>query len=273
MDETYKVVDIEKAIKNGNSLFLKSLPGFVIRLVKKIVHEDELNTTYSRHHNETGIEFVNGLLEDWKVKLNISGNENVPTEGRFIFVANHPLGGMDALAFLSLVDRFFHNVVSPSNQLFEYIPNLHSLILGINVFGRNNKETVEKLHLMFESDAQIMIFPAGEVSRRKKGVIADPPWQKSFITKAVQHRRDVIPVHISGRNSNFFYRIANLRTFLRIKTYIETALLPDEMLKQQNMTLNLRIGKVIPYQTFTNDKSHYEWAQKVKEMVYQIDNS
>jgi putative hemolysin len=114
----------------------------------------------------------------------------------------------------------------------------------------------------------VLIFPSGEVSRRKKGIISDPVWQKSFITKAVQHKRDIIPVHISGRNSNLFYNVANLRTFFGIKMYVETMLLPREMMKQRNSTVTVTIGKVIPYQTFTTECSHPEWAQKVKSIVY-----
>jgi putative hemolysin len=110
------------------------------------------------------------------------------------------------------------------------------------------------------------------VSRRKKGVISDPVWQKSFITKAIQHKRDIIPIHISGRNSNLFYIVANLRKFLGIKMYIETLLLPREMMKQRNSSVTLTIGRVIPYQTFTKEESHWEWAQVVKEIVNKLSN-
>jgi putative hemolysin len=169
-----------------------------------------------------------------------------------------------------MIYNFFPKVVSPSNEFLTRIPNLQPVILGINVFGKNTKETAGKLNELFESDSQIMIFPSGEVSRRKKGVISDPVWQKSFITKAIQHKRDIIPVHISGRNSNLFYNVANLRKFLGIKMYIETMLLPREMLNQRNSIIKVSIGKVIPYQTFTSEMTHLEWAQKVKEIVYNI---
>jgi putative hemolysin len=115
-----------------------------------------------------------------------------------------------------------------------------------------------------------LIFPSGEVSRRKKGIICDSIWQKSFITKAVQHKRDIIPVHISGRNSNLFYNVANLRTFLGIKMYVETMLLPNEMMNQRNSTITVTIGKVFPYQTFTTEYSHLEWAQKIRSIVYSL---
>ena len=270
MEDIRKVIDIEKAIRNGNSRFLKSLPGFVIKLIIKIVGQDELNEAIYNNREKTGVPFINSILRDWNVKVEVLGAENIPPSGRFIFASNHPVGGMDALAVFNMIYRFFPDIVSPANELLNIIPNLKPLVLGVNVFGKNTKETALKLNELFESDAQIMILPAGEVSRRKKGIISDIVWQKSFITKAIQYKRDIIPVFISGRNSNLFYIAANLRKLLGIKMYVETLLLPREMLKQRNSTVHINIGKLISWQTFTDEMTHSEWAQKVKEIVYSI---
>lgn len=270
MDEIEKVIDIEKEFRSSNSRFMRNLPGFAINCVRKLVREDEMNATIYRSRHLRGVPFIDDVLEGWKINIDISGEENLPKEGRFIFVANHPVGAMDALSFFSVIYRFYPDVISPSNEMLGAITNLRPLMIGLNVFGRNTKETARKLEELFKSDTQIMLFPSGEVSRRKKGIITDPVWQKTFITKAVQYKRDVIPVHISGRNSNLFYILANLRTSLGIKTFIESALLPREMMNQRNSTFTYKIGKPIPYQTFTNEKSHHEWAQHVKESVYSL---
>ena len=273
MVEIEKIIDIEKVIRNSDSRLLSSLPKFLIRRIEKLVRQDEMNASIHRSRHLTGVPFVNEILKGWNVNVIVKGEENVPPEGKFVFVANHPVGGIDALSFLSLIYRFFPNVISPSNQLFNYIPNLHPVILGVNVFGSNTKETASKLNRLFESDSQVMIFPAGEVSRRQKGKITDVTWQKTFITKSVQYQRDVIPVFISGRNSGFFYFIANLRKRLGIKMYIETILLPGEMMKQRNSSIALSIGKPISWQTFTPDKSQIHWAQAVKDIVYKMGES
>jgi len=270
MEDVIKTIDIERIIRNSNSRFLRSLPKIIIILIEKFIHQHELNTTIHNNRNKTGIPFINEILKEWNINVIISGGENIPDSGRFVFVANHPVGGIDALSFLSMISRYFPNVISPSNQLFNYIPQLKPVILGVNVFGKNTKETAEKINKLFESDSQIMIFPAGEVSRRYKGVISDPLWQKSFVTKAIQHKRDIIPVHISGMNSKFFYNVANLRKWSGIKMYIETMLLPAEMMKQRNSTITLTIARPISWQKFTSDKSHNDWAQFIKEQVYNI---
>jgi putative hemolysin len=270
MDKFENVINVHSAIRSSKSVFVRSLPRLIIGLMEKLIHQDEMNETINKFRDKSGVPFINDVLKDWNVDVIVKGSENVPASGRFVFVANHPVGGIDALAFLSMIYRFFPNVISPSNQLFNYIPNLHPVILGVNVFGTNTKSTVEKFNQLFESDAQIMIFPAGLVSRKSKGVISDPEWQKTFITKSIQYKRDIIPVHIGGRNSNLFYFTDRMRKFLRIKLSLEIILLPHEMHNQKNKPIKFSVGKVIPYQTFTNSYTHMQWAQKVKEIVYSI---
>jgi putative hemolysin len=270
MSAAEKVIDIRKAIRSSKSKFVRLLPGFVISLIEKLIRQDFMNAAIHNNRNKEGLPFVDDLLRDWGITINIRGSENIPPEGRFVFVANHPVGGMDALSFLSTIGRFFPDVVSPSNDLFNYIPNLHPVILGVNVFGTNTKDTVGKLNKLFESDSQIMIFPAGVVSRKVKGVISDPAWQKTFVTKAVQFKRDIIPVHISGRNSNLFYTVDRIRKFLGIKLSLEIILLPREMHRQNNSTVTLTIGKPIGWQTLTGEKSQNEWAQEIRAGIYRL---
>jgi putative hemolysin len=265
-----KVIDIEKAIRSSSSKFVSSLPGFVVRLIEKFVYQDEMNECIARHSEKSGVPFINDILDEWKVKIVIKGGENVPGSGRFVFVANHPVGGIDALSFLSTIYRFFPDVISPSNQLFNYIPNLHPVILGVNVFGSNTRETAGKFNRLFESGSQIMIFPAGIVSRRAGGVISDLPWQKTFVTKSVKYNRDIIPVHISGRNSNLFYVIAGLRKLLGIKMSVEIVLLPREMMKQRNSTVTFTIGKPIPRELLAGEGTDHEWALKIRTLVYNL---
>ena len=122
----------------------------------------------------------------------------------------------------------------------------------------------------FSSGNHIIMFPAGLCSRRKKGVIRDLAWKKTFITKSVEHQRDVVPIHFSGRNSNFFYGLANLCETLGIKFNIAMLFLVDEMYKNVHKTFYVKIGKPIPWQTFDRSKSAAEWAQYVQDEVYKL---
>jgi putative hemolysin len=270
MEDNKKVIDIEKTIRESKSGFFKSLPRFVIRLIIKLIRQEEFNKVIFNNRDKTGVPFLNGLLKDWNVDVEVIGDENIPAAGRFIFASNHPVGGNDALSLFNMIYRHFPVIVSPANELLKIIPNIQPLMIGVNVFGKTSRQIAVQLNELYESDAQIMIFPAGEVSRRIKGKISDITWQKSFVSKAIEHRRDIIPVFVAGRNSNFFYFVANLRKLLGIKMYIETLLLPGEMMKQRNSKTILYIGEPIKYQTLTKEFTHSEWAQKVKMIVYSL---
>ena len=270
MEATEKIIDIERTVRASKSAFIRSLPKVIKKLIARIVRQDEINAVINHNSDKKGVAFINGVLKDWNVSVIVKGEENIPESGRFIFVANHPVGGMDAMSLFHTVHRHFPDVIFPSNELFKYIPQLRPVLLGINVFGKNSRETIEKLNSLFASPSQVLFFPAGEVSRRNKGEISDIPWQKSFITKAIQHHRDIIPIHISGRNSNLFYNVARIRKILGIRLYIETMLLPREMIKQVDSTVTLTIGRLVPWQSLTQERSHYEWAQYLKQMVYSL---
>ena len=153
--------------------------------------------------------------------------------GRYIIASNHPLGGLDGVALMQVMGRKRKDIVFPVNDILLYLPNLRELFIPINKHGSNN-ENVEIIQKTFESEKMILYFPAGLVSRKQKGGIMDLEWRKTFISKSKQYKRDIIPVHIDGRNSSFFYSLANLRKMLNIKANIEMLFLPDEMYKQKN---------------------------------------
>lgn len=270
---TERPIDIEKAIRRSDNRFIRNLPGFVVNIIRKIICEDELNFTTNRYSHLEGVHFLHGLLEGWNVNVIVRGEEKIPAEGRFVFSSNHPLGGLDAISLFTVIYKHFQEIVSPANQLLNHIPNLRSLVLALDVFGRTSRETAIMIDELFASGKQILIFPAGEVSRRQKGKISDIVWQKSFVTKAIQHKRDIIPVHVSGRNSSLFYNISSLRKFLGIKMYIETMLLPREMLCRKNSTITITFGNVIPWQSLTQEKTHSEWAQEIRQIVYSLEQT
>ncbi len=122
----------------------------------------------------------------------------------------------------------------------------------------------------FASDDQLIMFPAGLCSRRQNGVIRDLDWKKTFIVKSVQSHRDVVPIYFEGKNSNFFYNLANISKALGIKINIAMLYLADEMFKNKHKTFTVTIGKPIPWETFDHTKTPAQWAAYVKEIVYKL---
>jgi putative hemolysin len=245
------------------------LPGFVIRYLKRVLHQDQINKSLLDNKDVMGLDFVRNILREFNASIYVSGLENLPESGRYIVVSNHPLGGLDGLALMHVVGKVRRDIIFPVNDFLLYLPNLKELFIPINKVGKNT-ENAAKIESAFESDKIILYFPAGLCSRKINGKICDLEWKKTFISKARKYNRDIIPVFIDAENSNFFYRLANIRKKLGIKANIEMLYLVDEMYKQYNKKINIIFGEKIPVSFFTKDKKDNEWAAYVKEWVYSL---
>jgi len=270
MEISEKFLDLEAVIKNKNPKLLKIIPGFLIRYIKNIIHQDELNQIIYDNRDNYGVDFVDGALNGFGTKFDALGLDNVPPDGRFIFASNHPLGGLDGLIFMSVVRKKFPNLKFIVNDLLLNVKNLEPVFIPVNKHGRQSVSYVKAIEDVYASDEQILYFPAGLCSRKIKGQITDLAWHKSFITKAIKYQRDVIPVYFEGRNSNFFYNLSNFRKFLGIKANIEMLYLVDEMFKQHKKFTRLYFGKPIPYTTFDHSKNPSEWANFVRSKAYEL---
>jgi len=266
----FKKIDVKEVFQTKNPRVSKMIPGFVYNYIKRLVHQKEMNKILSQISHLYGLDFVRAGLEELGMDVKTKGKEDIPREGRFIFVANHPLGGPDGLVFAREVGDIFPNVRFIVNDILLNLNNFEPLFVPVNKHGRQSSEYVRKIEETYESDYQVLNFPAGLCSRKVNGKIVDLEWHKSFINKARKHKRDVIPVHISGKNSNFFYNLANIRQFLRIKTNIEMFYLPDEMFKQRDKGIVITFGKPISYTVFDKRHTPKEWADKIKRHVYSI---
>jgi 1-acyl-sn-glycerol-3-phosphate acyltransferase len=265
-----KFINLEKVIADKNPRLLKFIPGFVIRYLKRVIHQDEVNAAIYEYRDRMGINFVNAILFDtFKIDFKEEGKENIPQEGRFLLSANHPLGGLDGMALMSSVGSVRPDVLFPVNDLLMHLPQMRSLFIPINKHG-SNLQNFRLFEQTFASEKPILYFPAGLCSRKRKGEVVDLEWKKTFINQARKHKRDLVPTYVSGKNSKFFYRLANIRKFIGIKANIEMLYLVDEMFKQKDKPLKIVYGKPIPWETFDKRFSDNIWAIKVKKHVYNL---
>ena len=263
-----KFIDIEEVIRNKNPKLLKALPMFLIRYLKRVIHQDDLNDIIENNRDVYGVDFVRKALQMFGTVCTVKGVENVPKEGRFIFASNHPLGGLDGLILISEAGRLFPNVKFVVNDLLMNVKNLESVFVPVNKHGRQSADYARIIDDAYASDDQILYFPAGLCSRKIKGQVIDLVWHKSFISKAVKYKRDIIPVYVEGRNSNFFYGLANFRKKLGIKVNIEMLYLVDEMFKQKGKSIQVVFGAPVSYTQFDSSKTSSDWATFIREKVY-----
>ncbi|MCD6179672.1 MAG: 1-acyl-sn-glycerol-3-phosphate acyltransferase [Bacteroidales bacterium] len=262
-------IDVERIIASKSEKALKYTPNFIIAYLKRIVHQDYINTFLVEQKDKEGLDFVRAVLDEFDIKLNIQGLDNIDREKRYIIAANHPIGSMDGIALMDVLGKVREDIIFPVNDLLMNIPHLQKLFIPINKHG-SNIENARIIDRTFASKVMMLYFPAGLVSRRKKGVIEDTEWKKTFIRKSRDYKRDIVPTYIEGRVSSFFYRLANWRARLGIKINIEMLYLANEMFKQRGKEIKIIFGKPIPHQTFDRSKKDIEWAAYVKKQVYAI---
>ena len=264
-----KPIYIEQLFRSKNPGVAKMIPGFIYSYLKKVIHQDDINDFITRYGDRKGLDFSDAILEYLHVSYQVIGEANLPSpDGRYIFVSNHPLGGPDGIILISFLGTCYPELKFPVNDLLLNLKNLNNIFLPVNKHGAQAKDAVSALEDAYASDCQMIMFPAGLVSRKQQGIIQDLEWQKSFVSKAIQHRRDIVPIFIDGRNSNFFYNLANFRKKIGLKANIEMLYLPDETFKQRNRTFTLYIGQPIEWESLDKSKKPIEWAQEIKRKVY-----
>ncbi len=282
--EEFKV-DIDKILSDKLGNKAKFVPRPIVTWLKNILHQDWMNVHLcGKGKGQIGVDWLDGCLEYLNVKINVQTNINgvvqagldaIPgnEDGRYYtIVCNHPLGGQDGIALGSIVcHKFDSQMVYLVNDILMNFKGLAPLCVPINKTGKNSRNFPQMVETAFQSPKNVVMFPAGLCSRRQDdGSICDLEWKKTFISKTVQYKRDVLPVHFSGQNSDKFYNIARWCKRLNIKFNFAMLYLADEMYKNQGKTFTVTFGEPIPWQTFDKSKTPIEWAQWVKDKVYNL---
>ncbi len=241
-------IDVEKVLAAKAPDLARKVPRFAINYLKRIIHQDDLNTIIPRYFDLPPMEFIEGLFGEYmNVSYQAVGLDKIDPAGRYVFASNHPFGGMDGMMLADLLTRHFGDVRVIVNDILMAIEPLQPIFIPVNKHGRQNSASVEAFNAAFASDLPLLTFPAGLCSRRIKGEVIDLQWKPNFIKKAIASERDVVPVHCEGRLSNFFYNLSNLRTRLGVKANVEMLYLVDEMFKQFGKNFHIRFGTPISW--------------------------
>lgn len=226
------------------------IPGFLISALERLVHQKELNATLDATYPAEGTAFAEAVYEYFDLTLDVRGMENIPDSGRFIFASNHPLGGLDGIGLIKVLGSRYGDdgIRFLVNDMLMNVEPLRPVFLPINKYGSQGRKAAKAIADAYASDMQMLIFPAGIVSRlHPDGEIRDLAWQKSFIQKAVEYERDIIPVRFEGLNRNRFYRTAWWRKRLGVKINIEQAMLPAELCAARGNSYRVIFGRPVSW--------------------------
>jgi 1-acyl-sn-glycerol-3-phosphate acyltransferase len=269
--EAKKFIDIRKLIGSKNPTLLRWLPNFVIKYLERILHQDEINQFLIDHPTQKNEEFCRAAIRFFNITIEIEGLENIPKSGGVTLAMNHPLGGMDAIALVDAISSKRTDLKFIVNDLLLNLEGMKGMFVGVNKHGKTNESIHQKIDELFHSDKAVCIFPAGMVSRKQKGLVRDLEWKKTFVMLSKRANHPIVPIYIDGKLSNFFYRLSNFRKFIGIKANIEMFYLSDELFKQKNVTMKFRVGKPITPEMLDESKSHREWAQWIRNSVYELE--
>lgn len=272
---TEHTIDIEGILTSKVGDKMKYIPKFLVNWLIRTTHQEELNEFIWRSRDHEGAEWLEDCVKFLDMNLKVEGFENLPEKDdqkRYTFVSNHPLGGGDGVALGAILGRKYGNDIRLIvNDILMHLPGLAPLCIPVNTTtSKRERAMTEMVEKGFASDYNLLLFPAGLCSRKIDGKIQDLEWKKTFITKSIESQRDIVPIHFEGHNSNKFYRIANICKMLKLKVNVAMLYLPDEMIKNRSNTFTVRIGKPIPWQTFDKSRKPKEWAQWVREQVYEL---
>lgn len=269
-------IDLDAVIAERLGEKGRRIPRPVVSWLKKLICQDRLNYLLEHNFPRTGADFCDGVFDDLNIRIDVRGLENLPPAGtdRLIIVCNHPLGGLDGMALISLFTRIYGKGVRfLVNDLLMAVKPLENCFIPINKHGAQSRRSIVEIDTLLAGDQPVIIFPAGLCSRRQNGVIRDLTWHKMFVAKAIEFKRDILPVYFNGRNSNTFYRFAGLRKKLGIRFNLEMILLPREVFKSEGKTFEIICGSPISHLALADGGDPQGKAMEIKDIVYNLKDS
>lgn len=261
-------IDVDSVLRTRLPKHYRYIPRFVVRWLERTICQDRLNTILKKMADKNSVDAATAALDEMGINVTASGLDELP-DGRYMFVSNHPLGGLDGLALISLLgNRYDHKIKFLVNDLLMAVTPLRGVFLPVNKYGHQSRAAASQIEEALKGDNQMITFPAGLCSRMQPdGTIADLPWQKAAVVHAVNNQRDIVPIYFDARNSRFFYRFAKWRKRLGIKFNIELIFLPKEMLKQSGSNLHFIVGQPIPWSSLDARAPRHE-AARLRDIVY-----
>ncbi len=251
--------------RGKNKTFLKTASS----ILKKLVHQDEINHFIETNKHLEDFEFNDAVLDHFNFTFQVSSKDraNIPDQGRVIIVANHPIGSLDGLALLKLVSEVRSDVRIVATSLLGHIDPLCNLFLSIDNLSRNanHRKSMREITRALEADQAVIMFPTGEVSRIRPSGIRDGKWKTGFLHLAKKTGSPIVPVHIGAKNSTLFYSLSS------IYKPLGTMMLANEMFNKQDKELRFRVGKPIPWRSISEmDLSKRVIANRMRKQVYLI---
>ena len=264
-------IDVGVVLREKAPRLARWIPRPLINRLRRLIHEQELNHIYANYWDLAPQPFIRACFREWEVSYSIEGLERLDPKGRYLFVANHPFGGMDGMMLADKLIEYFGDVRVVVNDILRHVTPLESLWVPVNKHGAQSLSYARRFDEAFSGPLPVLTFPAGLCSRKIGGRITDTPWRPSFLKKAKGSDRRIVPIFVEGRLSNFFYNLSRTRKALGIKANIEMLWLPDEMFSQKGCHFRMRVGEPIDPAELDRFATVRERVDEVRRRCYALE--
>lgn len=264
-------IDLGAVLRSKLGKRSRWLPRALVRMLERAICQDEMNSLLRRAWPRRGADFCRFVLEDLDIGVELRGRENLPSDPRAIFACNHPLGGLDGIIIIAVLSEIYGpGMRFVVNDLLMAVEPLAEVFVPVNTHGAQSRSGARSLDEAMAGDGPVAVFPAGLCSRRgDDGTVADLPWHKMFVAKALEYGRTVVPMFFDGRNSDFFYRMARLRKRSGLRFNIEMVRLPREVFRARGSRFTLTFGKPILPEALRDNAPAAE-ARRIQSLVYTL---
>jgi putative hemolysin len=250
------------------SRYPKFIKALVLNILGKILHLSEINKFLEKNIDNYNIQFIDEIFEYINFSFRISNKDitRIPSEGKLIVIANHPIGSLDSLAIIKTISEIRRDVKIVANDTLHYVNNINGLLLPIKLDSKlPQRDNLIQIGKALEREEAVIMFPAGEVSRLKGLKVVDGKWSKGAVYFSKKHGCPILPMHIDAKNSSLFYFIS------AIYKPLSTLLLVHELFNKKNRTITITIGDPIPAKVFVNSFINYKTQIKLlKKHTYAL---
>lgn len=264
-------IDLGSVLRQKAPRLSRWIPRFAVNWLRRTVHESEINHILRTYWNLPPQQFIQACFREWQITYSIEGLDKLDPQGRYLFVANHPFGGMDGMMLAERLIDHFGDARVVVNDLLMHLEPLRPIWIPVNKHGSQNTDYARRFDEEFYGDRPILTFPAGLCSRRIDGRVTDLPWKPNFLKKAYSSQRQIVPVFVEGRLSPFFYRVDRLRRFLRLKFNLEMLWLPDEMFSQKGRHFRMVVGDPISTADLQCEGTMREQTEYIRKKTYLLE--
>lgn len=246
------IVD-ELIAERGQTLVRSAAWPFLRPSLYKILHYRQAVTMADAVADMSGLECFGYVSDMLKLDVQVRGAENLPGEGGFILVSNHPTGIADGVAVYDMLRDIRPDFMFFANRdAIRVSKGLADIIIPVewradHKSHAKSRETLVRTNRAFKDGRAIVLFPSGRIAYWSRGGLKERPWQATGIQMAKRYHVPIVPMHLEARNSWLFYLLAHRNPELRDMTVFH------ELLNKSGKTFSMTLGAQIDPDTLEGD--------------------